>query len=236
MAFCKSCGTPLAQEARFCTACGDAVAAPAPDSSIVVSKDGTYRWTYEFNLLTNPTILITVLKAFGLSVLIVIALELAFLVPDLVEGYADASDVLNALRFGGVICLLMLVLATVGYGIYALTQGGKYCVVFTMNEQGIEHRQLPRQFKKAQIISELNVLAGLATGNPSQVGIGLTTAARDSMYSTFSNVRSVKGMRRRRVIKVNEPLAKNQVYVDPSDYDFVFDYIRQRCPKATVSG
>jgi hypothetical protein len=38
------------------------------------------------------------------------------------------------------------------------------------------------------------------------------------------------------VIKVNEPLAKNQVYVEKSDYDFVYGFIRARCPHAKLRG
>ena len=58
----------------------------------------------------------------------------------------------------------------------------------------------------------------------------------DSTSSDFANVRSVKGSRALRVIKVNEPLAKNQVYVEPADYDFVFGFIRDHCPNAHVRG
>jgi hypothetical protein len=31
-------------------------------------------------------------------------------------------------------------------------------------------------------------------------------------------------------IKVNEPLSKNQVYVEKEDFDFVYNYILARCP------
>lgn len=46
-------------------------------------------------------------------------------------------------------------------------------------------------------------------------------------------MRSIKGSRALQVIKVNEPLMKNQVYVEPSDYDFAFGYIVSHCPNAT---
>ncbi|MBQ9001947.1 MAG: hypothetical protein IJ087_08855, partial [Eggerthellaceae bacterium] len=92
------------------------------------------------------------------------------------------------------------------------------------------------EFKKAQVVAGLNVLAGLVAGNLSQMGMGILTATHDATVSTFSSVRSVKGSRALHVIKVNEPMAKNQVYVEPGDYDFVFGYIRDHCPNAQVRG
>lgn len=205
-------------------------------SNIVKDDEGVYRWVYEFSLFRNPTILFTVLKIF-LGILVgLIVFMLILLIPDLVEGYADLSDVLSTLRLGGILALVFIGLTVVGYVVYAIMQGGKYCVVFTMYEEGIEHRQLPKQFKKVQVVSGLNILAGLATGNLSQMGMGILTATHDKTTSTFEDVRSIKGSRALRAIKVNEPFAKNQVYVNKEDYDFVFSYIAERCPNAKVKG
>ena len=204
--------------------------------SVVKDEQGTYRWVYEYNLLTNPTILLTIVKVFLGIIAALIAFGIVIMIPDLVEGYAGAEDVLGVFVSGGGIALLFIVLTIVGYAIYALINGGKYCVLFTMDDEGVTHEQLPREFKKAQVVASLNVLAGLAGGNFSQTGMGILAAAHDSTVSTFANVRSVKGSRALRVIKVNEPLAKNQVYVEPADYDFVFGFIRDHCPNADVKG
>ena len=129
--------------------------------------------------------------------------------------------------------LAMLGVTGLGYLVYALMNGGKYCVAFEMDDNGVTHRQMPSQVKKAEVVGMINVLAGIAAGNVSQVGIGLTSA-RSELSSDFSAVRSIDGNRRRCVIKVNEPFAKNQVYVEPADYDFVMGYITSRCPNAKV--
>ena len=51
--------------------------------------------------------------------------------------------------------------------------------------------------------------------------------------SHFKKVRTVKAERKRNLIKVNEALTKNRIYVeDPEDYEFVLRYISERCPKA----
>ena len=204
--------------------------------SIIQDGCGVYRWVYEFNLFTNPTILLTVLKVFIGVVAGLGAFLLALLVPDLVRGHADLSDVMGTLRLVGLLALLFMGLTIVGYVAYAFVQGGKYCVVFTMDEHGVTHKQLPKQFEKAQVIGGLNVLAGLVAGNLSQMGMGMLAATHDSTTSDFASVTSVTGSRALCVIKVNEPLAKNQVYVEPGDYDFVFGYIRSHCPGAVVKG
>lgn len=77
------------------------------------------------------------------------------------------------------------------------------------------------------------VLAGIASGNPTQAGIGLTSA-RSVLSSNFAAIRSIHGIRRRGVIKLNEPFAKNQVYVAPQDRDFVEGCICTRCPQAKI--
>ena len=204
-------------------------------SVIVQDKDGAYRWVYEFNLFKNPTILLTVLKILLGIIAVGVVILLASMLPGLTRGTASGEDILEALRFGGLLMAFFFALTCVGYAVYAIMQGGKYCVVFTMDEHGIVHKQLPRQYKKAQVASALNVVAGIVAGNPGQVGLGITSN-RDSLTSDFSAVTSVKGSRTLQVIKVNEPLAKNQVYVERDDYDFVFDYIVEHCPQARAKG
>lgn len=207
---------------------------PPSESSIQLCPDGAYRWVYEYNLLTNPTILLTIGKVFLGIIIGFGALMLIMLVPDLVQGHAGAEDIAFSFQMTGIMLLVFLVLIILGYGIFALMQGGKYCVMFTMDENSVTFTQMPKEMKLAEVVGLLNVIAGLAGGKPSQVGLGIATASRESMTSTFSAVRSIKGSRRLQVIKVNEPLAKNQVYVQPEDYDFVFDYIVSHCPDAQV--
>lgn len=205
-------------------------------STITEDSQGAYRWVYEYNLLTNPTILFTIGKVFLGIIIGFCVLMLIMLVPDLIQGYAGAEDIAFSFQMTGIMLLIFLVLIIIGYGIFALMQGGKYCVMFTMDEESVTFTQMPKEMKKAEAIGLLTALAGLAGGKPAMVGLGVATASRESMTSTFSAVRSIKGSRRLQVIKVNEPLAKNQVYVEPEDYDFVFGYIRDHCPNATVKG
>ena len=201
-------------------------------AAITKGEDGVYRWAYEFSLYRNPTIFLTIAKIF---IAIIAALFAVSTIVELAGGSFTAESLLESLAFWLKLAALFLVLALVGYLVYAAMQGGKYCVLFEMDEEGIIHRQFGRQVEKAQVVSLINVLMGVAGGNATQVGIGLTSA-KSQLASSFPNVRSVKGSRFWGVIKVNEPLAKNQVYVDRDDYDFVFSYIAEHCPNATVKG
>lgn len=202
-------------------------------ANILQDEGGTYRWVFEYNLWRDPTVFLTVFKVFGGVGLGIIALTSVF---DLVDGSWDIIDLADRLRFDGIILAITCGLALVGYVVFALMQGGRYCVMFTMDDTSVEFCPLPKEVKRAEAIGALNVLMGLAAGNATQVGIGFTSSAANAMTSTFANVRSIRGYPRRGVIKVNEPFAKNQVYVEKDDYDFVFGFIRDRCPRAKVKG
>ena len=92
---------------------------------------------------------------------------------------------------------------------------------------------MPRQAKKAQVVSALTVLAGLMARRPGVAGAGML-AARTTMVTSFSSVKKIKAVRRSNLIKVNETLSRNQVYVDEQDFDIVYQFICQHCPNAKI--
>jgi hypothetical protein len=194
---------------------------------IELCADGKYRWVYEFNMLKNPTIFFTVLNVFG--VLIIVQVVLLVII-----GLYDGTSLLETLKNAGTVSLVMLgiffVLTLLGYLVVAARNNWKYVVLFEMDHEGIEHRQLESQVKKAQAWGWITAMVGLATGNLSTAGAGILSATKKSSYSTFSVVRSIKPYRSLNLIKVNEPFCLNQIYVD-EDFDFVLDFIRSHCPK-----
>ena len=175
------------------------------------------------SLYKNPTILLLVLKiffwvCFGIWIFSI-----------LMRG-CDASDsedfldmALNDSKFFLIFTAGFMLLCLIGYYFYALIMGGKYCVIFEMDEKGVLHKQMPKQAKKAEVIKALTVLAGLASRNITTTAVGLN--ARTEMYTEFASVKSVKAKRRRNLIKVNETLSHNQVYASAGDFDFVLRYI-----------
>ena len=198
---------------------------------VTLCHDGKYRWVYEYPMLKNPVIFFTIMKVFCLCAL----------VPALVTFFSDlrysgfVASFLTSAKVFLLIVAIVGVLTFIGYLIVAISYGWKYVVVFVMDEEGVEHMQQPKQFKKAQMIGIVTALAGGHTGNVGRVGQGLLAASHGSLYSKFCVVKSIKGNPRSQVIKVNSLLAKNQIYVPSEDYDFVWEYITARCPKAKIS-
>ena len=101
-----------------------------------------------------------------------------------------------------------------------------------MDEHGITHSQMQKHVRQQQIVSSIGVAVGLATGKPGVIGNSLLAASVNMWKTDFKDVRRVIPKRRRRLIKVNELLTKNRVFVEnDEDYKFVLDFIRQRCPR-----
>ena len=196
------------------------LAQPGPGSTITLGKDGKYHWYYELNMFKITAILSTIIKIFGGIIFFMWLLDLIF------SGFEDIWSVTKVmlLIFGGFVVLSLL-----GYAVVAIMYGGKYCVLFEMDEKGVSHAQLPKQFKKAQV---MGFISAIAAGRPSTAGAGLLAASRNALYTSFDGVRSIKPFPRQHVIKVNAPLSKNQIYAEGEDFQFVLDFIRNHCPKA----
>lgn len=195
---------------------------------IQLCGDGKYRWYYELDMWRNPTILITTFKVFFIAILVmgVILLFIGLINGDELKEMAWIPMAML------IVAGIFVVLVPFSYALLGLMYGGKYVMLFEMDEYGVLNREMEQQFQKAEAIGWLTALMGMVRGSFTTMGQGLLTATRNSSYSTFADVISVKDNPRRHVIKVNEILNKNQVYVrDPQDYDFVLKFIRQHCPK-----
>ena len=204
-----------------------------PTPNIVRGADGTYRWVYEFSMMRNPMILITLWKIFGITFLI---LNLFMLLLALFEGNVSewAAAWFLTPQFL-IIPGILLGLSIVGYFITAAMSGWTYIVLFEMNEEGIRHIQQEKQFTKAQGLMWLTAFAGALSGNLTTAGAGLLAATKSESRSRFSEVRKVKVLRAFHTIKVNELLEHNQVYAEPEDFDFVLQYILARVPEKARS-
>ncbi|MBQ6958035.1 MAG: hypothetical protein IJP77_05710 [Bacteroidales bacterium] len=195
------------------------------DARVRLCDDGKYRWVYEMNMLTNPTIFLTVFKVFLYIILAgwLIFGTFLYLIHGDFEGFLEMSK-------GMLVALaIMAGLTLLGVLFLAVLYGGKDVVLFEMDEQEIKHIQLPRQVKKAQAISLLTTLVGLAAKKPTTAGAGLLAAGKSSSTSVYANVRRVVARRNLHLIKVNQLLNKNQIYVPDEDFDFVYEFIKSRC-------
>ena len=200
--------------------------------NIYLCPDGYYRWVYEFPMLRNPAILLTIWKMFGIVILLQILLS--FLM-ELVRG-SISLWVRDYLLSPGILILpeILFALSILAYLILAGIYGWKYMILFEMNEEQIVHMQMPKQFEKAQALGWLTAMTGLAAGNYTAAGAGMLSSAKNSMSSEFKNVKILIGRRSLHLIKVNGVLNHNQVYALPQDYEFVWNYITTHCANAKI--
>ena len=200
---------------------------------MVKQKNGVYRWTYELNLYRNPTALITVLKVLGLSMGLV---WLFVVLVSMGDRRFWWDGFLSETKGFALVMLGFIVLGAISYYLYALIQGGRYCVLFEMDEQGVKHTQLARQFKRAQVVAALTTLAGAASGNPTIMGTGILAGSRASLYSDFASVRKIAAVKARNVIYLDARINHNQIYVEDEDFDEVYAFIAVRCVNAKGRG
>lgn len=195
-------------------------------SEIKKCEDGTYRWIYEFSMLKNPIILLTVLKIFALVLIGMWLFFGLFLVKD--EGFVGAFVYeAKALILPAVI---LFALSIVSYLILAGIYGWKYIVLFEMNEEVIRHIHMNKQFKKTEAMGWLTALIGAVSGRPGISGTGLLAATKQETVTEFSKVKKMKVLRGLHTIKLDGLLNHNQIYANGEDYDFVVEYIKERIP------
>lgn len=199
------------------------------DSRVTLCPDGKYRWVYEVPMLKNPSILIDVYKVLGISFGIV------WLFNVIIIGCDDGLTLKSLWdSTSGFLALMgaFLIIGYVAYVIVAWCYGWKYVVLFTLNEREVVHQQMPRQVKKAMLLGALTAMVGGAAGKPGVVGTGLLAASRTSTTSVLADVARLVPCRRHHLIKVNQLLNKNRIFVPDEDFDFVYDFLCQHCPKA----
>ena len=196
---------------------------------VMLCKDGKYRWIHEVNMFKNPSILFDVWKVLGITMLIVIVIVGFILV---ISGDLDVDGMLGMGKAMLITAAIMAVLSIIGYLVYALIAGGKYIVLFTLDEKEVVHQQMPRSAKKGLIIGDLAILAGLATGRMGTIGTGMLAKSRTSMTTTLSDVKRLTPCPRMNMIKVNETLSKNRVYVCKEDFFLVYNFLCEHCMNA----
>ena len=190
---------------------------------VTLCPDGKYRWIYEFDMIRNPVIFITVSKVLLLSFLVVFAFVILIGIKDLTPKYF-----FDTLLFFVILALIFQVIGFIAYLIVAKRYGYKYIVLFEMDENGFVHRQMKSQFEKASAMGWLTAAMGAVSGNISAIAAGINSATHDSLATDFKLVKSIKPIRKFNTVKVNSPFSKNQIYVEKEDFDFVLEYIKKR--------
>lgn len=185
----------------------------------------SYEWMYEFSLWKNPTALMTAFKVLLMGLFVPTTL-MFFLT--LGNGIGKALKVVIFILGYGVI--LMIILLIIGYVILASIYGGKYYVLFKMDEKGVNHIQLEKQYKKAQSLEFLTALMAISSGNLAAGGAGILAASKQNLYTSFKDVKKIVINPRRNTIYLNESLKRNQIYVNKEEFQLIKGYILNNCP------
>lgn len=88
--------------------------------------------------------------------------------------------------------------------------------------------------------NDVRLQGALGSQNPTGLPVGVVssgtgmTLRANAYHSKFEKVRSVKGKRADNLIWVNTFLQYQQVYVPKSAYNFVWNYITERCVNAKI--
>ena len=199
--------------------------------NISIDENGKYVWEYEVDLYQNKVIFDLIMKILtGIFAFIVIVMTALIIM----DGSFDWEGMWFFLKIAIPIFLFVYVLGFLSYRYYAYSLGGVYHMRFEMDEEGINHIPMQREREYSRKVGIFSMLVGLFTRNVGQVGSGFYVATLENVYSRYDRVTSVKADRKHDLINVNYVTLNNQVYVGKEDYDFVFDYIASRCPKARI--
>lgn len=194
------------------------------NDTVVYCQDGKYRWIYEQPMMKSLFLLMEVWRV------LLIAALVPFVILLIVSKEPFGERLLNALLTLAIPLGILLVLSLPAYLIVTRANNGKYTVLFEMDEQWISHTQIKTE--KARALEVLTMFAGAAAHSPTTAGIGMLNASGGSLTCRLEKVRSIKGTRRKNLIRVNTLLKRNQVYVADSDFDFVFGFLKDHCPNA----
>lgn len=199
---------------------------PTYPTGLEKGPNGQYIWLYQVNLYRQKHLLILIWKIFffiwlGISLFV-------YLIS--LPGQSAWDSLKNLAPTMLLTGLLIMLLASLAYYVYALFMKGRYTVLFTMDEKGIRHSQVKAEAQKAAKLAGLTTLAGLASGQPRVIGTGLL-AGKSSLYTAFKRVRKVKANASRQTIKLRSSLlTHNQIYTSAQDFDFVLNFIKERIP------
>ena len=199
---------------------------------IKMCDDGKYRWAYELDMMKNPVIFNLIVKVMLLVFAIVWGVVLIIM---LFEGDFSLESITMMGKVLFYVCVTILVIAALSYYIYTKMIGGYYCVIFEMDENGVNHMQMDKQVDINKAIGLITALVGAATKSIGAASAGLASYYHQDLYTDFSKVRNIIVLRQNNTIKLNQFLIHNQVYAEDEDFDFVLDYIIEHCPKARVS-
>ena len=191
-------------------------------------EDGTYDWIYCMNMMKNTSMMKFIFKVVAICFIPVTAM-LLFLSWGSDE-FAMMVGILAACF--GVVMLITLFSVWFVNTIYK----GSYMLVYQMNNDAIMFSQTTDQAAMTRTIAGASAAVNAAGNNIGGVIAGTGLAMSPNVHiAKFAKVSSVRGNRADNLIWVNTFLQSLMIYVPDEFYDFVWNYIRERCDRARIS-
>ncbi|MBR0139464.1 MAG: zinc ribbon domain-containing protein [Firmicutes bacterium] len=201
-----------------------------PDSSIIHTADGKYRWVYEEKLLLDFEYLVKWLR---LSLGLGCAGLIAWIVLG-VMGKKAISDIFAPWKIGLYILAALVVIPLILHIARAAKKGWKRVYLFEMDDKGFINAPQEKGVTKATAEEWTKAMVGLNAGSSTTAGSGFLQATQNIKKTNFDKVRSVRALRSRHQITVKEAFSRNELLVEDKDMDFVWSYVTSRSKRAKV--
>ena len=194
--------------------------------------DGVYRWVYVYDLWKNYTVILEIEKIFILTAMVIMIIQGLLGIRE--KGIV--KRLISAAQEAGVILAVMTGLLLISYPIYGLLSKGKYCVLFEMDDRSIMHTRMEKEVKREDLVEWLWAANEILDSRLLSTGLSIATASEASIETVFADVRKVTVSRKGKTITLRCRITRNQVYVPDDEFEFIRDFILERCPKNVRTG
>jgi hypothetical protein len=194
--------------------------------------DGVYRWVYVYDLWKNYTVILEIEKIFILTAMVIMIIQGLLGIRE--KGIV--KRLISAAQEAGVILAVMTGLLLISYPIYCLLSKGKYCVLFEMDDRSIMHTRMEKKVEKEDLVEWLWAANEILDSRLLSTGLSIATASEASIETVFADVRKVTVSRKGKTITLRCRITRNQVYVPDDRFEFIRDFILERCPKNVRTG
>jgi len=212
MPYCKTCGTELTENQKFCRQCGYPQFRDIPE--II--------WTGKVSLVNNPQVSRAYLLMLGAA--IVLGLLLSFLTGNF---YLLIMFVIIMLGLIGLFILASILMEWV-------TDGGT-AIQGIVNAEGVAHQvgEGTRNLNRGYLLFGILSVLGGARGGLTALGGSLLATSQENNSIAWNDIFSVKVYPRKRLIVLRDVTLINGVvlYCTEENFDRVLDVIRKNVPK-----
>lgn len=199
-------------------------------SELVACRGGVTRWLYSLNLFKSPAVMLMLWRTFGL---LTVGIWVLVVLPSLNKPDFLWAGFLSVTKDFVTVLVIVLLFAALAYYVYALLLGGKLYVLLEMDGEGVRHTQVPKHYKKEQILASIEHIDAEAE-EPVPASVGIMATAKTSMYCEFAKIKAVEIEPKRDRIRITQALGRNQVFASPQDFEYVTQFILDRIPESAI--